>query len=197
MRAITIASIVLCVFLNTVCAATQANREARGKNDTSLANELKSIVGSFPELRGRIQGMRPFRTQGKAQNAIALIAFGEESGWQMYIFSRSDADKFNLDWKSGKLDDSFYVTGSEEFKVIRLDDGDVVTLEGCAAHLCPDEVFSIMLYVPSKRAAFTAKYVLGKITYSMNLRNPQDRRYKTILLQLVAERLKEWKLNSK
>lgn len=197
MRAVFLASFVLCTFFNAACASTHQNLEAQGKNDGLSVSEFGNVVASLPELPGRIQAIRLFRARGSVKNAIALIAFSKESGWHMYIFSRIKADKFSLEWKSGKLDDSFYVTGPEAFKVISLDDGDGITLEGCAAHLCPDEVFSIMLYVPSERTAFTAKYVWGKITYSKKLQNPQDQKYKNILSQLVIERLKEWKLNSK
>lgn len=197
MRAILIAGIFLCSFLTTAYAAAQSDNAAQTKSDSISTKELKSIIRSFPGLRGRIQGVRAFSTRDAAQNSIALIAFSQETGWQMYIINRTAADKFQLYWTSGKLDDSFYVTGSEEFKVIRLDDTDAVTLAGCAAHLCPDEVFSIMVYVPSERTAFTVKYVWGKITYSQNLGTPQNQKYKKILSQLVIQRLKAWQLDSR
>jgi len=73
---------------------------------------------------------------------------------------------------------------------IQLGSGDAIVFEGCAKHVCPD-VFSVLLYDPAARAAFTAKYVWGKITYSPSLNSPKDALYKEALEQLIHERRDE------
>lgn len=196
MRSINIIFTVLCMVFATSCMATQDGSSLKINNSVVAEKTLKNdVINSFPELRGHIEGIRAFNIENNTYNFIAVLTFDRSSGWRFYIFKRINNHRFQLDWESGKLDDSFYVTGPEELKIAHLDNEYMVTLEGCAAHLCPDSVFSILIYVPYEQTAFTAKYVWGKIIYSNNLSKFQHQKYKNILAQLVAQRLKEWQFH--
>lgn len=149
--------------------------------------ELRNLADSLPKLPGSIQAIRFFSASGDQRGiSAALATFEKQAGWQISIFNSRGDQKFQLGWESGKLDDSFSVSSPDALKIFHLGNEDAVEFNGCAPHVCPD-VFSILLYVPSKETAFTAKYVWGKVTYSPTLGTAADAQYKSALDQLVSE----------
>ena len=104
------------------------------------------------------------------------------------MFHLEDNGKFALEWKSGKLDDSFAGSSADQFQPYNSFDEQTFKFSGCAAHNCPD-VFSVMLYIPSKSMAITATYILGKVTYSPSAISDSGYQiYRTYLDKLIAER---------
>lgn len=81
--------------------------------------------------------------------------------------------------------DSFQVAGATDLSLFDFGTNDGVVFHGCARHVCPD-VFSILLYVPTKHASFMETYIWGKRSYSFNSKTPDNQKYKTILDQLVT-----------
>ncbi len=90
-----------------------------------------------------------------------------------------------------ELRDSFAVSSSGAFQTRTVGTAEqALQFSGCAAHNCPD-VFSVLLYSPSKNAAFTATYVRGKLNYSPNVESPDNRDYKDALNEYVKQRRSE------
>jgi hypothetical protein len=185
MRAIIATFAVLFSFIAVGNVAAQDQINA-GNGGISAA-EFRSLADSMPKLPGSIQAIRFFGApRGQQGTSAALATFQKQAGWQILIFKSRSDQKFQLAWESGKLDDSFSVSSSDALKIFHLGNENAVEFNGCAPHVCPD-VFSILLYVPSKGAAFTAKYVWGKVTYSPTLSTAADAQYKSALDQLVSE----------
>lgn len=188
MRAAIITVVLLFGIISVQALSAQ---ETQSGNGGMSAAEFRDLANSLPKLPGSIQAIRLFRAPGTEQTTSAAFAtFSEQTGWQISIFDSPAGHKFQLEWQSGKLDDSFSVSDSSELKVFQLGQQDAVEFEGCAPHVCPD-VFSILIYVPSKRTAFTVKYVWGKVSYSPALGSPENAQFKSALDQLVAERRKQ------
>ena len=149
--------------------------------------EFRNLADSIPKLPGSIQAIRLFTTsEDQQQISAAFATFDKKAGWQILMFDSRADEKFHLAWQSGKLDDSFSVSHPDALKVFHFGHENAVEFDGCAPHVCPD-VFSILMYVPSKRAASTAKYVWGKVTYSPALDSAAEAPYKSALDQLVSE----------
>ncbi|MGH9615679.1 MAG: hypothetical protein ACRD28_02975 [Acidobacteriaceae bacterium] len=155
-------------------------------NDLSV-QEFRGFAESLPKLPGQIQAVRLFRESGGREASVAVATWGERSGWQLFVFSPHNGQHFQLEWKSGKLDDSFYVSYPDALKIFNFGEEDGVEFSGCARHVCP-EVFSIMIYVPSRQVAFKAKSIYGRVLYSPSLETPRNHLYKDALDQLIKER---------
>jgi hypothetical protein len=150
--------------------------------------ELLRFARSLPALPGRVQAIQFLRdSDGNFPGFVGLLTQSAQGGWQVFVLRFDGADHFALDWKSGKLDDSFEVSSPDALKTVDLGNEWVITFEGCAAHACPD-VFSALLYAPSSHLAFTTNYLRGKITRSGRLEEPTNRIYKNILDDVVERR---------
>ena len=182
------AVITMFVFLLGVIAVgnVSAQDEMKAGSGGMSVAELRNLADSLPQLPGSIRRSRFFSTSGDQRGTAALATFEKQAGWQISIFNSRGDQKFKLGWESGKLDDSFSVSSPDALKIFHFGSEDAVEFNGCAPHVCPD-VFSILLYVPSKGTAFTAKYVWGKVTYSPTLGTAADAQYKSALDQLVSE----------
>ncbi len=168
--------------------ALSAQDQTKSENGGMSVSEFRDLADSLPKLPGNIQAIRLFRDSGPGQTNFAAIAtFSNQMGWQISIFDSPVGRKFKLIWQSGKLDDSFSVSDPSALKLFHLGQEDAVEFEGCALHVCPD-VFSILMYVPSKRTSFSVKYVWGKVSYSPVLESPANAPYKSALDQLVSQR---------
>ncbi len=164
-----------------------AQDEMKSGNGGMSVAEFRDLADSLPKLPGSIQAIRFFSSSGDQQGTSAAFAtFERQAGWQVSIFNSHGDLKFQLEWQSGKLDDSFSVSSPDALKIFHFEKEDAVVFDGCAPHVCPD-VFSILMYVPSKRTTFTAKYVWGKVTYSPTLGSPSEVQYKSALDQMVSE----------
>ena len=158
-----------------------------GANEEGLTTtDLRGLAGALPDLAGRIVSIQIFRDSSTHANSVALLTLGIGSGWQLYVLGSSAPGKYASEWKSGKLDDGFSVSSAEALKIAYVGGEQVVEFSGCAAHVCPD-VFSILLYVPSIKTAFTVHYVQGKTTYSSNLNDVANASYKVALENLVRK----------
>lgn len=154
--------------------------------------DFRAFAKSLPELPGRISALRLLQASAGGPLSIALLTWGRRSGWQLSVFEPARSGGFRRQWNSGKLDVSFKVSGPSDLKVFTFGDGSQgVQYSGCAAHSCPNGVFSFLLYVPSRRTVFFAKSVLGKVTYSRGLELPENHRYRDALEQLVKERVNQ------
>lgn len=170
----------------TVCASSLA--EGKHSTNTGLsAGQLRELADSLPASSGGVQAMLFFRRDVLWIDRVAILTQGESSGWQIFVFHVQDDGKLALEWKSGKLDDSFAVSSVDQFHAYDVDASEkALKFSGCGAHNCPD-VFSVILYVPSKNQAFTATYILGKVTYSPASDGPDYQSYKTALDHFIAE----------
>lgn len=186
MRTLLPVVLALFVLLNLPNAARSGKSESAGVGLS--AAEFRDFAKSLPELPGRIQAIRLFEESGGQRASVAVATWGEGTGWQVFVFDSPSGRNFRLEWESGKLDDSFSVGDPSALKTFTFMDGKQgVQFSGCAPHNCPSDVFSVMLYVPSKKTAFTARYVWGKVTYSPTQESLENRQYKDALAQLVKE----------
>ena len=183
----TIFNTVVLVF--TMFAVSSATAQNANIGSGGLSPEqFQTLAASLPRSSAHIQAVRLFaRTGDKGESSAAVATFDLQLGWRLFAFDPSPTKGFVLTWKSGALDDSFAVSDPSALRVFQLASGDAIVFEGCAKHVCPD-VFSIVLYVPSARASFIAKYVWGKITYSPSLESLKEGAYKDALDQLIRER---------
>jgi hypothetical protein len=166
-----------------------ANKQRNLANGGMTVEEFRNLADSLPKLPGTIQSVLLFRASGDKQSiSAALATFDDKKGWQLLVFHSLEGRKYQLEWQSSKLDDSFYISNPGALKVFSLGDETAISFEGCARHACPD-VFSILLYVPSRRSSFTATYIRGKVTYSPSLTTEEQESYKSVLVQLIGERL--------
>ncbi len=161
-----------------------------GSYSSLSVKEFRNLAESLPELPGRIQAIRLFQGAIGQQASVAIATFGEKTGWQLFVFASNTGKHFRPEWKSGKLANTFTVADPAALKLFDFGNEVGVEFSGCAPHSCgggPSAVFSVLLYVPSKRTAFTATYELGKIAYSSNLQSAGNERYRGALEQLVKE----------
>jgi hypothetical protein len=181
MRIVTISFLVFALSTGAANAAAPT-----GEQDGVSSDELRSLATSLPELSGRIQAFQIIYDSTVQRNGVVLATFSEKSGWQLVMFSPIKDGSFKQTWQSGKLADSFSVSSQSKLKVVSLGNEEGVQFEGCAQHVCPD-VYSILLYVPSKQTAFTADYVWGKVTYSANSDAAENSGYKAVLANLLKK----------
>ncbi|HVA55081.1 MAG TPA: hypothetical protein VNI53_04665 [Gammaproteobacteria bacterium] len=175
----------LCIALNAAWAAP--SNDVLSRNDGLSVNEFRNLATSLPELPGNIQAIRIFRGAETGKYSVAFTTFSHQTGWQLFVFNPDGKGKFQLAWKSGKLDDTFHVAGPSDLSVFDFGPEDGIVFHGCARHVCPD-VFSVLLYVPKKHTSFVETYVWGKISYSFDIKDSENNRYKSILDELVKAR---------
>ncbi len=185
MRTVIPLAFVLLAILNLPSIIRGAKAQSPG--DGLSATEFRNFAKSLPRLPGRIQAIRLFNESSGEKSSVAVATWGERSGWRLFVFGSRKGQNFQLEWKSGRLDDTFAVGDPSSLRAFNFLDGtEGISFEGCLRHNCPD-VFSILLYVPSLRTAFTATSVYRKVTYSSDMRLPEDEKYKSVLDQLVDE----------
>ena len=155
------------------------------KEGLSLS-QLHSLVNALSVVSGGIESIQLLRDEDFQINRAAILTT-DERGWQIFVFRLGRTGKFALEWKSGRLDDSFAVSSADQFQTYRLSGEQVLKFSGCAAHNCPG-VFSVMLYVPSKGTALVATSILGKLSYAPpSVVEPQSGYYKTELDRLLSD----------
>lgn len=172
------------LLLSLLCMGAASGSPSSNEKDGISIDEFRNLAKTLPTLPGRIQAIQIFYDSTAHENAVAFATFDDKAGWQVSVFDPNREGGFKLAWQSGKLADSFAVSSQSELRVASLENEQAVQFEGCAAHVCPD-VFSILLYVPSKHTVFTADYVWGKVTFSVNLDSVENSRYKSVLSNLV------------
>ena len=180
-------TLALCIVFNTAWAATPKNIVL--KHDGLSVDELRNFATSLSVLPGNIQAIRIFHGTEGSEYSVALATFSEQSGWQIFVYNPGKNGRFELAWKSGKLDDTFYGASPDDLRVFNsggYEDG--IVFHGCAVHVCPD-VFSVLLYVPTTRTAFTATYIWGKIKYSFDINDSKNNGYKSALDNLIHDEL--------
>jgi hypothetical protein len=147
-------------------------------------SEFRKLSDSLPQSLTQIQSLILFKERGHDKYSAAIATFDEKLKWQIDVFSPVATGGYEIEWKSNQLSDAFSVSYPDALKRFNLDGEQVVLFEGCAPHVCPN-VYSILLYVPSKRAAFVANAVWGKISFSPSLDTDDNADYKRILSNLV------------
>lgn len=181
-------SVFLAVLIACAVFAKSPPQERQARETGGLSvHQMRNLVNTLPPLPGTIQAIQFLQNSRFQIDRAAVLTDGVHSGWQIFVFYLDSSGKFKIEWKSGKLDDSFAVSSADQFQTYYLFDEQVLRFSGCAAHACPD-VFSIMLYVPSKKREFTAKYTLGKIAYSPASDGPTYQYYKRDLDRYIAKR---------
>ncbi len=161
----------------SLCMAAGARLCAAGSQGAAwhaglTARELRGFTASLPALPGPIQAMLLLQTTA-GRPAVALATFGSRPGWRILVFERGARRKWNLCWNSGKLDDSFAVSSGDQLRIIPVGVESCIAFSGCAQHVCPD-VFSALIYIPSKRRVLQATSVWGKTTYSPAVASQED-----------------------
>ncbi len=179
----------LCIAIGLSFAAQPHAAQTSDKREEGLTvAEFRRFVQAIPRLPGRIEDIHFFRGPGGINpEGVALLIGVKQGGWQLFILDRDKNGRWKLAWSSGKLEDSFNVSSRQEFLIANPGGGEAVQFSGCAAHVCPD-VFSILVYAPSKKAAFKVDVRWGHIGYSPGLEAPENRRYKDWLDKQMQER---------
>jgi hypothetical protein len=177
----------LAVFLTCSASTTSTAVESDPVSDTGLSvAQLRTIANSLPASPGGIQAIQFLRKDGFWIDRAAFLIQERDSGWQIFVFHRESNDKIALEWKSGKLDDSFATSSPDQFQIVVAASENALKFSGCAAHDCPD-VFSVVLYIPSKKTAFSATYIWGEVTYSPASDGSNAQFYKASLDRFIAE----------
>lgn len=177
----------LAILLTGALHSDAMAQEAQSRDTGISAAELRDLADLVPPGTGTIQAIQFLRKDGFSIDRAAILMAAKSSGWQIFLFHFQDNGKFSLEWKSGKLDDSFAVSSATQFQPYTSFGEQTFTFSGCAAHNCPD-VFSVMFYVPSKNMALTATYTLGKVTYSPPVvAGSRYQIYRSYLDRLIAE----------
>ncbi|MGH8427510.1 MAG: hypothetical protein ACRES7_05950 [Gammaproteobacteria bacterium] len=177
---------IIVIVATLVLPVAQAQVET---NDSLSVAELRQLVNALPKLPGRILAVKLFRG-GEHIVSVAVLTYGDVSGWQIFVLAPQSRERFRMVWKSGKLDYKFTVSYPDAMKIFNFGAEDGIYFSGCAPHSCgggPSAVFSVLLYVPSKNTAYRADYTLGKTTYSSALQISNNKEYKGALEQLVSE----------
>jgi hypothetical protein len=182
-----ILSAALAILLTCAAYGKSSAQSSHGTETGLSISQAQSLLRALPPLPGTIQAIQFLRRDRFWIDRAAILTQGKDGGWQIFVLHLEDSGKFSLEWRSGRLTDSFAVSSVNQFRTRDIGTSQqVLEFSGCAAHNCPD-VFSILLYIPSRRAAFTATYILGKITYSMNSESPKNHEYKDALDELLKE----------
>lgn len=180
---------ICCLAIVSICAAyAGASAQERHSEEMGLSvSQLQDLLRALPPLPGTVQAIQFLRRDGFWVDRAAILTQGEKSGWQIFVLHLENTGRFALEWKSGRLEDSFAVSSASQFQTHNVGALEqVLEFSGCAAHNCPD-VFSVMLYSPLRKTAFTAAYILGKVSYSQGLESPDSREYKDALDEFVKE----------
>ena len=181
---------ICCLAVISICAANaEAPVQGKHSEETGLSvSQMQGLLHALPPLSGTIQAIQFLRRDEFWIDRAAILTQGGKGGWQIFVLHFDNTSKFALEWKSGRLEDSFAISSASQFQTHKVGTSEqALEFSGCAAHNCPD-VFSIILYSPLRKTAFTATYVLGKVSYSQGLESPENREYKDALDQLVKER---------
>lgn len=186
-----IVSIWLAALLAMRTYASLLPRMDRSEQTGLSASELQRLADALPATSGTIQAIQFLRSDGFSIDRAAILTQPLAGGWKILVFHLEKSGKFEPEWKSETLGGSFAVSSSNAFQTRTVGTAEqVLQFSGCAAHNCPD-VFSVMLYSPSKKAAFTATCVRGKLSYSPNVELPDNRDYKDALDEYVKQRRRE------
>jgi hypothetical protein len=167
-------------------AATHTNTAPSGLTEA----EFRIFAQALHSLPGRIEAIQIFPATDSGNHLVAVATLGQQTGWQLLVLKISGDSPARIVWKSGVLSDSFAVADGSAMNIYSPGREDDLSFVGCAQHSCPD-VFSVLLYVPSKRQAYTVSYVLGKISYSPNLTGTDAEAIKADLNDLLDSHLKE------
>lgn len=183
---------IVSISLSTLLAAAMPGSSAARGNPIQQsgisASELRNLADVLPPKSGSIQSIEFLRSDGFSIDRAAVLTQPRGGGWKILVFHLEKNGKFAPEWKSETLTDSFAVSSSSAFQTRTVGTAEqVLQFSGCAAHTCPD-VFSVLLYSPLKKAAFTATYIHGKVTYSPNLDSPDNRDYKNAVDEFVKKR---------
>lgn len=126
-------------------------------------------------------------TEGGYPGSIAVLMQNKFGKWKITVFDRKSDGSFRAVWIESHLDDSFSVSSPQNFNVASLDGHDLLMFSGCAAHVCQD-IFSTLIYDPSKHEVYSAKYEFGKIKYSENLTTSINSKYKYLLKKEINDK---------
>ena len=179
-------SLCLALFLGCSVGAGSVTSESDATRDEGISvAQFRALANSLPASAGSVYAILLEKDRLWLDRA-AILTGRAGIGWQIFVFHRESNDKIALEWKSGKLDDSFQVSSPDQFQIVLAASEGALKFSGCAPHNCPD-VFSVMLYVPSKKAVFSATYKSGRVTYSPGSEWPDSQFYKATLDRLIAQ----------
>jgi hypothetical protein len=171
-----------------ICHGVRAVAATNYGDPGLTVSQFRKFANSLGSLPGRVEALRLLQ-EADGRSAVAIATFGSTAGWRLFVFRAFGHGHYSQQWASGRLDDSFAVSSAGELMVFSAGGESLVEFQGCARHVCPD-VFSVLLYVPSRRQAFTARSLRGRVTYSDGTELPNNRLYKDFLDQLIRERVK-------
>ncbi len=169
--------LLVCAVGGSVCRAQSSFEEA------TTPTQLAAVARSLPNEQ--IYSIRLFREQSNDRLSAVVLVGGKHKGWQLQVVSPSAAKGYSISWKSSWLADAFAVSSPQALGTYGLGNEEAVTFSGCAPHACPS-VFSVLLYVPSRRRAFTATCENGQTSYAFS-QTSVDSQYKEPLNQLLRK----------
>lgn len=136
-RGISAAFLVLSASLSIPARASRAESTWHAGGLTEA--DFRAFARSLPKLPGRIDALRLLQASSGGPVLITLLTWGKRSGWQLSVFAPVRGGAYERQWRSGKLDDTFHVSGPNDLKVFTFGDGSqAVQYSGCAAHSCPN-----------------------------------------------------------
>jgi len=181
-----VVSICLALFLaSSVGTDSVASESETTRGDGLSVAQFRALANLLPTSAGSVDAIL-LEKDGLWLGRAAILTGRVGIGWQIFVFHREGNGKIALEWKSGKLDESFQVSSPDQFQIVLAASEGALKFSGCAPHNCPD-VFSVMLYVPSKKAVFSATYKSGNVTYSPGSEWPDARFYKASLDRFIAQ----------
>lgn len=146
-------------------------------------HEFKNIIDKVPDSKAHIESILVF----EAEKRVAILYSKYKRGWGIWVFQKRDLKPWKLMWESPKLDDSFSVSSPDRFKLCNLPTGERgIQFSGCGAHNCSD-IYSVMIYVPSKNKSYSVSHILGRIDYSFIPVTGDENLYKEYLSEQIRD----------
>jgi len=146
--------------------------------------QLIQIIRTLPSAP--IGSIQFFREKKDERLSAIILSLKKGDGWQLRLISPRGRTSYSTSWVSEKLSDSFSVSSPTNLSHYWLKDEGAIVFTGCAPHMCPD-IFSALLYVPSRHRAFVGTCNNGQVTYTFSPSDEGANEYKEVLNETLQE----------
>ena len=145
------------------CLATGIASAESPFEDGLKPSQLAQIARILPPAP--ISTIRLFREAHNGRLSAAVLTGRKKYGWQILLISPEGSKDYRTSWTSPKLPDSFDVSSPTALTTYGLADEEGIVFSGCAPHMCP-QIFSALLYVPTRHQVFVGTCDNGQTKYS-------------------------------
>lgn len=161
-------------------------------------NQLDTAIRNSGVATQKIFSILTFDSEDRYGSSIAVLS-GSRSGWRVTVLHRVTGG-LKMEWRSAMLSDDFSNSSSNNFKIVDVEDEQVVEFSGCAQHQCGglDGVLGVLLYSPRSKQVFFAHYrfddhkpigSFGFLEFSKNAHEPGNERYMAALQDVMNKTL--------